>query len=152
MLAGSSDKKELEGNQIRVPRITRVWFEKPKKKEIIAKMLKHFSQYTVHEQIPEKYWRFESLKSKFEVRIMKTGDIYMLDCKRCRGCGIQFKRVFRDFKDALDELLLKKNILPHQQITYQLGKIKLGKKEEHEYAHENTHLSFTYTLFLTTSI
>ncbi|CBY09507.1 unnamed protein product [Oikopleura dioica] len=112
------EKHPSDRNNIRVPRITRVWFEPHKKTEIIAAMLKYFISYQSVEQIPEKYWSFESPVVKLEVRILKTGDVYMLDCKRCKGCGIHFKRLFRDFRASVEDILAKKKIQPQQILTF----------------------------------
>ena len=93
-------------------------------------MLKYFISYQSVEQIPEKYWSFESPVVKLEVRILKTGDVYMLDCKRCKGCGIHFKRLFRDFRASVEDILAKKKIQPQQILTFELVNLSLDKESE----------------------
>ena len=95
-------------------------------------MLKYFISYQSVEQIPEKYWSFKSPVVKLEVRILKTGDVYMLDCKRCKGCGIHFKRLFRDFKESVDDFLSKKKIQPQQILTFELVNLSLDSQELYE--------------------
>ena len=110
-------------------------------------MLKYFISYQSVEQIPEKYWSFESPVVKLEVRILKTGDVFMLDCKRCKGCGIHFKRLFRDFKESVEELLSKKKIQPQQILTFELVKLSLlEEKKLYEILFENTFIKHLTTI------
>lgn len=119
--------------EIRVPRLTRIWFDtsgEHQQEEVIDEIMGRLTTYEHKERIPSKYWRFTCPTTKlvFEMGVYDIRkDVFMADFKRCRGCALHFKRVFRDVKKALHAFECKD---PGAKVQTQEVVVGLTKKEE----------------------